>query len=89
MVDEDLIRDGLAPSYFIEGMLWNVPNDLFESSFGDTFVNAVNWLRKCDKQNLLCANERYYLLRDGIPVCWNQKDFDAFLDTIVDYWNDW
>jgi hypothetical protein len=42
MVAEGEIGDGVAPSYFIEGMLWNVPTDRFGASYADTFVAAVN-----------------------------------------------
>jgi len=89
MVDEKVIRDGLAPSYFIEGMLWNVPNSLFQARYDATFPDAVNWLRASDKDDLKCANEMYYLLRDGSAVCWNKKDFDEFLTAVVKYWNEW
>ena len=29
MIEKKLLADGIAPSYFIEGMLWNVPPDKF------------------------------------------------------------
>jgi len=40
MIDDKGIADGLAPSYFIEGMLWNVPADKFVESYEDSFVNT-------------------------------------------------
>ena len=38
LVDSNMLRDGTAPSYFIVGMLWNVPADKFGASYEDTFV---------------------------------------------------
>lgn len=43
-----LVADGVldqkcAPSYFIEGLLYNVPNDRFGGSYAETFAAAVNW----------------------------------------------
>jgi hypothetical protein len=89
MVDDEDIAAGLAPSYYIEGMLWNVPNHLFGTSYEDTFVAAMNWLLNCEKKKLACANDLFWLLRDDSAVCWNEKDFDAFLAAAAKCWKDW
>jgi hypothetical protein len=90
MVDDGLIKVGVAPSYYIEGLLYNVPNEKFNSSFEDCMVNILNWYRQdASKTDLVCANEQYYLLRDGFHTCWPQTDCDAFVDAAVDLWNDW
>jgi hypothetical protein len=89
MIDADYIQEGLAPSYFIEGMLYNIPNGNFGSSYGDTFAAAINWLLKADRSKLLCANEQYYLLNPTSPVTWRAEDCNAFLDAVVRFWNAW
>jgi hypothetical protein len=38
MIEKKLLVDGVAPSYFIEGMLWNVPDDKFTGDYQDIFV---------------------------------------------------
>lgn len=86
MIDENVIRDGLAPSYFIEGMLWNVPAAKFGSSYGDTFVNAYNWIHDADKTKLACANDLHWLVRTGPEMCWPEADFDAYMKAVADYW---
>ncbi len=88
MVDNGLLKDGIAPSYFIEGMLYNVPNDKFVSSYGDSFCNAVNWLLKADKPKLVCANYQYYLLEES-NVQWPAVNFDAFLSALCKLWEEW
>jgi hypothetical protein len=89
MIDDKVIKDGLAPSYFIEGMLWNVPNSNFTASHQDTFVNCIKWLQQADRKQLACANDLHWLLRDNQPVCWNAADFESFLSAVIDYWNAW
>jgi len=90
MVDDGLIKAGVAPSYFIEGLLYNVPNNKLTSSYGDCVVNTLNWYRQdAKKVDLVCANEQYYLLRDGLHTCWPQADCDAFVEAAVELWNDW
>lgn len=86
MIEANYLLDGVAPSYFLEGLLYNVPNQLFVELRAATFSNYINWLNTCDQTKLICASGRYYLLRNGHPVCWNQKDFDTFRKAAVSYW---
>ena len=87
MIAKGYLSEGYAPSYFLEGMLYNVPNNLFGSSYEDTCVNAINWLSECDREKLVCANERYYLLRSNSPVCWRPEEFETYLAAVIKFWN--
>jgi hypothetical protein len=88
MISKGLLAEGIAPSYFLEGMLYNVPNSLFGKSYGDTFVNAINWVKNCpDKSKLLCANEQYFLLHPTDPVTWRSENLQTYLDSVIDFWN--
>lgn len=89
MVEDGYLAAGVAPSYFIEGMLWNVPNDRFGSSFEDSFVNSFNWVNNSDKTQLACANDLYWLIREGVGNCWRRTDFEAYLLGVQKYWNEW
>ena len=71
MIDCGFIEDGLAPSYFLEGMLSNVPTQNFVSSRQQTFENYMHWLQTAPTESMTCANGIHYLLRDGHSVCWN------------------
>lgn len=85
MIDDKYIADGVAPSYFIEGMLWNVPADKFVQGYEDSFVNTFNWVLKVDKTKLACANDLYWLVRDNSRVCWSTANFDAYLAVAKKY----
>ncbi|NTW88589.1 MAG: nucleotidyltransferase [Desulfobulbaceae bacterium] len=90
MVNNGLIKPGIAPSYYIEGLLYNVPNEKLMSSYQDCVANTLNWYRRgASKTDLVCANEQYYLLRDGHHICWNQANCDAFVEAAVELWNKW
>lgn len=90
LVESGLIEAGIAPSYFIEGLLYNVPNEKFTTSYQDCVVNILNWYRQdAAKTDLVCANEQYYLLRDGYHTCWSQTDCDALVEVALDLWNQW
>jgi hypothetical protein len=90
LVDNGMIGQGVAPSYYLEGLLYNVPDDKFSYSYGDTFVKAINWIQKeADKTTLVTANEQVYLLRDGVKTCWPKADAEQFLKAATKLWNEW
>jgi len=87
VVDRAISKD-TAPSYYIEGMLWNVPNDKFGVSYQDTFCNCINWVLETDRSKLKCANEQYWLLGEG-NVQWSSTKCALFLNAIVKLWKEW
>jgi len=90
LVNDGHIEAGVAPSYFLEGLLYNVPNDKFASSYQDCFINAMTWIQtEADKDKLLCANEQYYLLRDNMPTSWSKTNGETFLNAAINLWNNW
>jgi hypothetical protein len=90
MVGDGMLEAGSAPSYYIEGLLYNVPNDKLDASYQDCVLNTLNWYRtEAAKEDLVCANEQYYLLRDGHDTCWNQSSCDQFIEAAVKLWNEW
>lgn len=90
MIDDGLINAGVAPSYYIECLLYNVPDEKLTSSYQDCVVNTLNWYRQeAKKVDLVCANEQYYLLRNGSHTCWPEANCDAFVEAAVKLWNEW
>lgn len=89
MIADGSLRDGVAPSYFLEGMLWNVPNHLFGTSYQQTVINCFNHIYGIqDKSLLTCANGIHWLLRDGHPVCWPPSNQDTFMEAFKKFWNE-
>lgn len=90
MIEEGLLKAGVAPSYYIEGLIYNVPSGYFGSSYQDSVVNALNWYSsEAKKSDLVCANELYYLLRDGHHTCWTQSNCDTFVSAAHRLWKEW
>ena len=88
-IAEGMLAEGVAPSYYLEGMLYNVPNEKFGKSYADTFVNAINWILEADRTKFLCTNEQYYLLFENSSVTWRAEKCDKFLAAAVDLWKQW
>jgi hypothetical protein len=89
MIDDGYLEEGIAPSYFVEGMLWNVPNEKFGKSYTSSWVGAFNWLIEADETNLACANDLHWLVRENTHVCWSSANFHTFLNAASKYWDDW
>lgn len=89
MIEDRLIQEGLAPSYFIEGMLYNVPNGHFTNNYGDTFVQCFSWLQNTDRSTLLCAHGLDPLLAKGSRTAWDPDHCTKFLEALAGFWNSW
>lgn len=88
LVSNNVIDKSIAPSYFIEGLLYNVPDDLFGTSYQLTFLQALDWLFNNDRTKWVCANFQYYLLGDS-NVQWPAANCDRFLTEILKLWQEW
>lgn len=89
MEDEGILPRGNAPSYFLEGLLYNVPNSQFGADYQSTLLNCFNWIVSTDRSDFVCANEQHYLLRDGYSYTWSAAKCDAFLVAASTVWDQW
>lgn len=89
LVSENMLESDVAPSYFIEGLLYNVPDDKFVSKYENSFANAIDWILNADNAKLVCANRQYYLLHENSPTSWKTENFNAFLAAAIDLWKQW
>ena len=90
LIEDGLIAKGSAPSYYVEGLLYNVPNEKFVGDYQDIFLNILKWLYETDdRSDFVCGNEQYYLLRNNSHTCWASADGDSFVDAAIKLWNSW
>lgn len=89
LVADGRLEDGIAPSYYIEGLIYNVPNDKFGYSFDSTMVDSINFLLTADRSKFEVVNEQYYLLHPTSPVTWRAEKCTAFLNAARDLWQNW
>jgi hypothetical protein len=83
----NISRDA-TPSYFLECMLYNVPDSKFGKSYGDTFCNVVNWLNETSLDNLVCQNGQLKLF--GLTQeQWDTNQAKAFIKNLISLWNNW
>jgi hypothetical protein len=86
MIGKGLLADGAAPSYFIEGMLCNVPDDKFGDTYQCTWIECFNHIVTADRDKLVTANYMHWLVRDNSSVSWPSSNFDTFTAALKKYW---
>jgi hypothetical protein len=85
-IGKGLLQGGVAPSYFIEGMLYNVPDEQFGGTYQQTWINCFNHIVTADRDKLVCANHMHWLVRDSAPTCWPVANFNSFTAALKKYW---
>jgi len=89
LIHDGVLASGVAPSYYLEGQLYNVPNDLFGISYETSIINAVNYILQADRSEFVCPNRQYLLLEQDPNVSWNSRDCDQFLNALISMWQQW
>lgn len=78
LVDKQIIDEQLASSYFIENLLYNVPNNYFESSCIKTFDNVLSYLAKSDLNAFKCQHEQWKLFGNN-STQWDLRKAEIFI----------
>jgi hypothetical protein len=95
-VDEGLINKNIAPSYFIQCLLYNVPNEIYtkngnyQSLIEDILKFLKNKLEDVNENNsfFLSQNEIVPLFGEGSDK-WDIEKAKLFVNTLLDMWDNW
>lgn len=83
---------GSFPSYFIECLVYNVPNGRFGGGDPSNYVDVVNWLNEAlyqDNANeLVCQNGMQYLFGSSVTQ-WDLSSARRLVSELIDLWNEW
>lgn len=88
MDERGIFDKSLAPWYFTEGLLYNVPNTCFRSTYNQTMFEMLSWLHQADFSKFVCQNEQTYLF-GSTPEQWNMAKATTYLRAMIDLWNEW
>jgi hypothetical protein len=88
LMDNNTITENLAPSYFLECMLYNVPNSNFGVSFHQTYYAIMKWLNATDITRLVCQNEQLPLV-GSTPEQWSTASINGTIHELTNVWNNW
>jgi len=88
LIERKVIPVDLAPSYFLECLLYNMPKDKFSSNLQSTFCNVITWLWQADFSQFVCQNEQLPLF-GNTPEQWSEDKARRFLEAMVNLWASW
>ena len=85
LVENKRLTKSDASSYFIECMLYNVPDDLFKPKLAPTHMGIVDWLKTAKLDEFECQNGRVDLFGQGQEL-WSTKKARAFVKALQGLW---
>lgn len=92
LVSNAIVGETLAPSYFLECLLYNVRNEYFGSNYQDTFLNVlkslVNSFINGHHGSFTCQNEQLALF-GPTPEQWLTNNAIELLKSMMDLWENW
>jgi hypothetical protein len=89
LVEDGVISDGTAPSYFIECLLHNAPASLYVGSYSEIVLALLVWLSKLENRASLKCAHNYHALIGTNAACWPDADALAYINGCINLWNNW
>jgi len=88
LVERGNLGQGVAPSYFVECLLYNVPDALFVADQQVAMRGILQWLNNANKLLFLCQNGQVLLFGLGASQ-WTMPNADALIAAMTTMWNNW
>ncbi len=88
LIETDKIEDDTAPSYFIECLLFNVPNELFKPRLVKSYEGIVEYLSTTNLQRSRCQNGKRELFSPSADL-WSVRKARIFVRALVRLWDQW
>lgn len=88
LIEDRKIVENVAPSYFVECLAYNIPNNNFGSSLHSSVLNSLKWFSENHEKfsHLKCQNEVTDLFgSEGTQ--WNIPHCQTFTSAIITLWN--
>ncbi len=91
LVSSGIITSSLAPSYFIEGLMFNMPNSDFENNTHSSrlfaILNTFHNYSDTQLEALVCQNRKRYLFGTSKQQ-WSVIDCKKFRTQLIKFWNE-
>ena len=85
LVEKRVITKDDAPSYFIECLLYNVPNGMLRPELAPTYTGILGWLKKAKLRDFQCQNGQVSLFGRGREQ-WTVQKAQAFRKALQGLW---
>jgi hypothetical protein len=88
LVDKGKLARGVAPSYFLECALHNIPDNLFVGALSVTVPAILKYLLETPYATFRCQNGVTPLIGDG-HTQWSATNFSTFVVKAQEAWDNW
>ena len=88
LVENNVIEEDIAPSYFIECLLYNVPDGLFRPRLVKSYKGIVDYLSTTNLQQFKCQNGIRELFGSSGEL-WSVNKARKFIRAPVRLWDKW
>lgn len=88
LIDKNEIQNDTAPSYFIECLLFNVPDELYRQRLVQSYSGIVDYLLTANLQVFKCQNGMRDLFGSSRDL-WNIKKARRFIRALKRLWDNW
>ena len=88
LVENNVIEEDIAPSYFIECLLYNVPDGLFRPRLVKSYKGIVDYLSTTNLQQFKCQNGIRELFGSSGEL-WSVNKARKFIRALVRLWDKW
>lgn len=88
LVDHNQLDKENVPSYFIENLLYNVPDGRYTYDKQDRVLKILRYLDDTNYSDWSCQNGITGMFDSG-PAEWNTRYADRYVDAMVNLWDNW
>ena len=88
LVEKGSLTKDNAPSYFIECLLYNVPDTLFAPKLAPTYVAILDWLKTAKLEDFQCQNGLAPIFGRQREQ-WTVKKARGFVKAMQELWDTW
>jgi len=90
LTEDRIISGGTAPSYFVENLLYNVPNRHFDTSdLQEQYEDILEYLEDANLDSFEEQCQMYPLFDATDPDRWNIDQAQQFIEGLREIWGDW
>ena len=86
LVEKEVLTKVDAPSYFIECLLYNVPDGVFKQELAPTYSSIIEWLKTAKLKDFQCQNGQVPLFGQGREQ-WTVQKAQVFVRALQGLWD--
>ena len=88
LIENNMIEEDTAPSYFIECLLYNVPDELFRPKLAQSYKGIMDYLPTTNFEQFQCQNGKRELFGSSADL-WSVKKARKYIRALVRLWDQW